>query len=149
MGGSALRRLLTITLTTVLAATAHAAHEMEGRDLERGKKLYAQQCASCHGSNLEGQPNWQSADENGVLPAPPHNERGHTWHHDNALLFQYTKLGGQEALAERGVTGFNSGMPGFGAAISDDEIWTILAYIRSTWPQRVQDIQAGRNPPHN
>ena len=32
--------------------------------------------------------------------------------------------------------------------ISDEEIWDILAYIRSTWPERVQDIQAMRNPPH-
>ena len=131
------------------AVSAQAAHELDDRDLKSGKQLYAAQCASCHGDNLEGQPNWQSADENGVLPAPPHNETGHTWHHDNALLFQYTKLGGQEALAVRGVNGFKSGMPGFGSALNDEDIWNILAFIRSTWPERIQEIQAVRNPPHN
>lgn len=137
-------------LIVILAAvSAQAAHELEDRDLVRGKELYAKQCASCHGANLEGQPNWQTADEDGVLPAPPHNERGHTWHHDNSLLFQYTKLGGKEALAAQGIKGFKSGMPGFGDALSDDEIWNILAFIRSTWPKRMQDIQAVRNPPHN
>lgn len=121
---------------------------MEGRDLANGQALYADNCAVCHGANLEGQPDWQSPDENGILPAPPHDVTGHTWHHDNALLFSYTRLGGQAALAARGVTGFTSGMPAFGDVLSDDEIWDVLAYIRSTWPERVQDIQAGTNPPH-
>ncbi len=142
-------KLVLTTMLLFVAGFAHAAHELEGRDLESGKVLYDEHCASCHGANLEGQPNWQTADEDGVLPAPPHNERGHTWHHGNALLFQYTKLGGSEALAERGISGFKSGMPGFGDTLSDDEIWNILAFIWSTWPERIQEIQAVRNPPHN
>jgi len=117
--------------------------------LTNGQSLYAEHCASCHGANLEGQPDWRMPNENGVLPAPPHDETGHTWHHDNQLLFEYTQLGGEEALAARGVTGFASGMPEFGGALTDDDIWDILAYIRSTWPERVQEIQAGRNPPHD
>jgi hypothetical protein len=102
----------------------------------------------CHGANLEGQPDWQVAGPDGVLPAPPHDETGHTWHHDNGLLFDYTRLGGQSALAMRGITGFRSGMPAFEGSLSDDEIWDVLAYIRSTWPERVQAIQAAQNPPH-
>ncbi|MDP5220160.1 cytochrome c [Ruegeria sp. 2205SS24-7] len=127
---------------------AIAAHELEDRDLARGQTLYAEQCASCHGAALQGQPNWQQQNDDGTMPAPPHDETGHTWHHDNQLLFTYTKLGGQGALAERGITNFKSGMPGFAEVISDEGIWDILAYIRSTWPERVQEIQAGRNPPH-
>ena len=142
-------KLLWIALGIIAAGSVDAAHELEGRDLGSGKEHYAEHCASCHGANLEGQPNWQSTDENGVLPAPPHNERGHTWHHDNVLLFQYTKLGGKDALEARGIKDFKSGMPGFGDALSDDEIWNILAYIRSTWPERIREIQAVRNPPHN
>lgn len=130
------------------ATGASAGHEMDDRDLTNGQTLYAEECASCHGVNLEGQPDWQTPDDNGVLPAPPHDETGHTWHHDNQLLFEYTRLGGEASLAARGVDGFASGMPGFGDALTDDDIWDILAYIRSTWPERVQEIQAGRNPPH-
>lgn len=128
---------------------AVAGHELDDRDLTNGQSLYAEHCASCHGANLEGQPDWRTPAENGVLPAPPHDETGHTWHHDNQLLFEYTRLGGEVVLAARGVTGFASGMPGFGDALTDDEIWDILAYIRSTWPDRVQEIHAGRNPPHD
>ena len=38
----------------------------------RGKVVYAEQCASCHGANLEGQPNWRHRLPNGRMPAPPH-----------------------------------------------------------------------------
>ena len=135
----------------VLAAStaAQAAHELDKRDLGNGQALYADNCAACHGADLEGQPDWRTPNADGVLPAPPHDGTGHTWHHDNSLLFQYTKLGGQAALAERGVTGFKSGMPAFGETLEDDEIWDILAYIRSTWPKRIQTMQQMRNPPHN
>lgn len=143
-----MKRVLILAACSV-ATGAFAGHELNDRDLTNGQSLYAEHCASCHGANLEGQPDWRTSDENGVLPAPPHDETGHTWHHDNQLLFEYTRLGGEEALAARGVTGFASGMPGFGDALTDAEIWDILAYIRSTWPDRVQDIQAGRNPPHD
>ena len=146
MGASRLIRFAIILAVT--ASTAQAAHELDGRDIESGKVLYADNCASCHGAKLEGQPNWRSPDENGVLPAPPHDETGHTWHHDNALLFTYTKLGGKDALAQRGVN-FNSGMPGFSEALTDDEIWDILAFIRSTWPERIQENHLMRNPPHD
>ncbi|MCB4379125.1 c-type cytochrome [uncultured Tateyamaria sp.] len=141
-----MRRLAAIFL--VLGTPGFADHELLDRDIIAGQTLYQAQCAACHGANLEGQPNWRSPNDDGVLPAPPHDETGHTWHHDNQLLFEYTKLGGRGALSTRGVTDFNSGMPAFEGVISDDEIWDILAYIRSTWPERVQEIHANRNPPH-
>ncbi|WP_411891975.1 c-type cytochrome [Yoonia sp. SDW83-1] len=135
-------------IALVIAAPAFADHELLDRDIVAGERLYRQQCASCHGTNLEGQPNWRSPNDDGVLPAPPHDATGHTWHHDNALLFEYTMLGGRGALAARGMTDFNSGMPAFEGIITDDETWDILAFIRSTWPEREQEAQASRNPPH-
>lgn len=126
-----------------------AGHELDNRKIDAGRVLYQDHCAVCHGANLEGQPNWQTPNADGTLPAPPHDETGHTWHHDNQLLFAYTRLGGAGALAERGMTGFASGMPAFGETVSDDQIWDILAYIRSTWPARVQEVQTQRNPPHD
>lgn len=140
---------IVVIAALVFPIGAFAGHELEGRDIARGQSLYDENCASCHGADLEGQPNWQRQNDDGTLPAPPHDETGHTWHHDNQLLFTYTKLGGQGALAERGITNFKSGMPSFSEAITDDDIWNILAYIRSTWPERVQEIQGARNPPHS
>ncbi|WP_209598836.1 cytochrome c [Ruegeria sp. HKCCSP351] len=131
-----------------IGTSVAADHELLDRDLANGQKLYAEYCASCHGVNLEGQPDWQTPDDNGVLPAPPHDVTGHTWHHDNKLLFEYTKLGGADALAVRGIKDFNSGMPGFDGTLTNDDIWDVLAYIRSTWPDDVQHMQASRNLPH-
>lgn len=137
-----------ISLALVVTSPAHADHDLLNRDIVAGERLYQQQCSSCHGANLEGQQDWQTPNEDGVLPAPPHDASGHTWHHDDAILFEYTKLGGRGALAIRGMPDFNSGMPAFEGTLTDEEIWDILGYIRSTWPERVQEAQASRNPPH-
>ena len=112
-------------------------------DIEQGKALYAETCAACHGANLEGQDNWQSQGDGETPPAPPHDQTGHTWHHGDALLFNYTKLGGKETLARQGME-FNSGMPGFGETLTDQEIWNIIAFIKSTWPDRIKEVQAVR-----
>ena len=53
-------------------------------------------------------------------------------------------VGGKAALAAQGVD-FESGMPGFGDQLTDDQIWNILAYIKSTWPDRQRQIQAERS----
>ncbi|WP_241524110.1 c-type cytochrome [Oceaniglobus indicus] len=114
------------------------------RDLAQGADLYQNFCAACHGANLEGQPDWRSPGADGLLPAPPHDETGHTWHHSDSVLFSYTKLGGAATLAARGID-FESGMPGFGDQLSDGQIRDILAYIKSTWPDRQRQIQADRS----
>tara|TARA_R110002072_G_scaffold58955_3_gene149883 strand:+ start:898 stop:1401 length:504 start_codon:yes stop_codon:yes gene_type:complete len=103
-----------------------------------GKQVYATACASCHGVNLEGQPNWRSRLPDGRLPAPPHDETGHTWHHPDALLFAVTKFGG----ARNAPAGFVSGMPAFEKQLSDRQIWAALAYIKSRWPRQVAARQA-------
>mgnify|MGYP005841571753 CR=1 FL=1 len=112
-------------------------------DIVQGATLYADNCAACHGVNLEGQSEWRSEGPDGTYPAPPHDETGHTWHHPDSMLFQYTKLGGQAVLDLQGVT-FNSGMPAFEGSLTDQEIWNTLAYIQSTWPERARNAQAER-----
>jgi mono/diheme cytochrome c family protein len=37
--------------------------------------------------------------------------------------------------------GYQSDMPGFGGALSDDEIWAVLAYIKSSWPLDIRKAQ--------
>lgn len=116
----------------------------EDVDIAVGETLYAESCAVCHGANLEGQEDWRSPGEDGIFPAPPHDETGHTWHHSDKVLFEYTKLGGRALMAAQGME-FDSGMPGFGDQLSDQDIWNILGYIKSTWPERIKDIQAERS----
>lgn len=106
-----------------------------------GKKIYMEHCASCHGEKLEGQPNWRSRKPDGKLPAPPHDEYGHTWHHSDEQLFQITKLGTEAIVGND----YKSDMPGFKDALSDKEIRLVLDFIKSTWPERIRKIQARRN----
>ncbi len=110
---------------------------------EIGRDLYADHCAACHGVDLEGAPDWQRTGPDGLFPAPPHDETGHTWHHGDGMLFDYVQRGGQAVLDDLGVS-FTSGMPGFGDVLSDTDIEAILAFIRSTWPEDIQEIQAAR-----
>ncbi|BBU59608.1 MULTISPECIES: c-type cytochrome [Rhodobacterales] len=124
----------------VLAQTALA----DTPDIAEGEVLYAENCASCHGAELQGQPDWRAPGPDGRLPAPPHDETGHTWHHSDRVLFGYTKLGGKGFMAQQGME-FDSGMPGFDDRLSDQQIRNILAYIRSTWPDRTQQVQAERS----
>ncbi|MQX34993.1 c-type cytochrome [Roseospira navarrensis] len=107
-------------------------------DLARGETIYAEACASCHGTDLEGQPDWRRRLPNGRLPAPPHDETGHTWHHADALLFAITKHGTAAVVGG----GYESDMPGFGDTYSDDEIRDVLAWIKAQWPEREQRHQA-------
>lgn len=99
-----------------------------------GELIYKQSCAACHGANLQGQDNWRSPDENGFMPAPPHDESGHTWHHRDELLFDLTKFGSGAFAGEN----FKSIMPQFDGILSDEDIIAVLSYIKSTWPQEIQ-----------
>ena len=94
--------------------------------------------------NLEGQPDWQSAKEDGTYPAPPHDETGHTWHHGDAMLLDYIRRGGQAVLDDMGVD-FTSGMPGFGDELTAEDIEAVLDYIKSTWPDRIRAAQSDRS----
>ena len=100
-----------------------------------GRAVYDAHCASCHGTRLEGQPNWTTRHANGRLPAPPHDDSGHTWHHSSDVLFAITKHGLKPPYAP---PDYASDMPAFANTLGDDEIWAVLAFIRSRWSDRIR-----------
>ncbi len=102
--------------------------------VDAGKATYAENCASCHGVVLEGQANWRQRDAEGYLPAPPHDESGHTWHHPDSYLFLMTKYGIEEMIGKS----YPNNMPVFEDKLTDDEIIAALSYIKSTWSRRIQ-----------
>ncbi len=99
-----------------------------------GKEIYVQNCASCHGATLEGQENWRQRNTDGYLPAPPHNEVGHTWHHPDTYLFAMTKYGIEKTLG----TKYPNKMPAYENQLTDEQIIAVLSYIKSTWPKHLQ-----------
>lgn len=104
-----------------------------------GKAIYERNCAACHGVNLEGQPDWKSRKPNGRMPAPPHDDSGHTWHHPDDILFGITKMG---VSPPYGPPGYPSDMPAFGTALTDQQVWDVLAYIKSRWSPRAREAQS-------
>ncbi|WP_027151830.1 cytochrome c [Mesorhizobium sp. WSM2561] len=116
-----------------LVGTSSALLEPDDPQLvAHGEAIYMEHCASCHGRNLEGQPDWQTQDKEGFLPAPPHDESGHTWHHPDTLLFKITKLGIAQAA---NLKDYKTRMPAFRETLSDDDIVAALSYIKSRWPE--------------
>ena len=105
----------------------------------RGKPIYANYCAACHGINMQGQPNWRQRMPNGRLPAPPHDKTGHTWHHPDDLLVDMVKNG--LVPGRTAPLGYQSDMPAYGAILSDEEIVAVIAYIKSSWPPKVLAAQ--------
>lgn len=99
-----------------------------------GKRVYGQNCASCHGLNLQGAPNWRQRDEDGYLPAPPHDRSGHTWHHSADYLFKMTKYGIEKMIGQK----YPNNMPVFASVLHDNDIIAVLSYIKSTWPITIQ-----------
>ena len=99
--------------------------------VKEGKKVYGAYCAVCHGKNLEGQPNWETFGADGRLPAPPHDESGHTWHHPDSYLVEVVLNGftpGKNKPLE-----YESNMPAFKNILDVDQIISALSYIKSTW----------------
>ena len=90
--------------------------------IESGELLYAQNCASCHGP-VQGPA--------AIDPAPVHGDAGHTWHHPDRLLYQWTM--DRPPLATL--------MPAFRGVLSDDEVLDVLAYIKSSWLPEIQERQ--------
>ena len=107
-----------------------------------GQAVYQQNCASCHGAELEGQPDWRVRKPDGKLPAPPHDETGHTWHHSDEQLFRITKIGLKPPLAP---AGYESDMPAFEGVLSDEQVRAVLAYIKAAWPLKIQTRQSRMN----
>lgn len=136
---TAIRIFRTCIIATGISAVAGCA-EQPPPDLALGRALYEQHCAACHGARLEGQPNWRAKLPNGRMPAPPHDDSGHTWHHPDEVLFGITKHGLVPPYAP---AGYQSDMPAFAGKLSDAEIRAVLAYIASHWSAEVRKVRAG------
>ena len=101
-----------------------------------GKSVYVQNCASCHGAKLEGQKDWMSRLPVVLMPAPPHDDTGHTLHHSDKYLFMITKYGIEDIIGQK----YPNNMPAYKDVLSDKEIISVLSYIKSTWPNKVKKI---------
>ena len=126
------------------ANEAHAHISLKHKDtafVNFRRVVYTENCASCHGVALEGQANWQQRDADGYLPAPPHDETGHTWHHPDEYLFLMTKYGIEKIIGKK----YLNNMPAYKDILTDNEIIAVLSFIKSKWPNQIQEIHNNIN----
>ena len=124
-------------LMIMVAAIAWPALPRTGTAAEprSGEVIFKEQCASCHGANLQGQANWRERGADGRLPAPPHDGSGHTWHHPDEQLFAITKQGLAQLINQ---PDYRTAMPIYGGVLSDDEIVAVLSWIKAQWPSEIR-----------
>jgi len=108
--------------------------------ITRGKIIYQNNCISCHQVNLVGVENWKELDEDGHRKSPPLNGTGHTWHHDDATLHNIIKYG-----LIKLVKNYQGKMLGFEDRLKDKDIDSVLAYIKSFWPDDMYQHQINLN----
>ena len=128
-------------MTLTVPMVVHAEKTID-KQLKRGELVYQRFCSLCHGAKLEGQKDWRIRKPDGKLPAPPHDETGHTWHHPDEVLFGITKKGMVPPYAP---PDYKSDMPAWEGTLRDDDIWAVIAYIKSRWPDETRKIQADIN----
>lgn len=134
--GACLAALLPLTLAACSAAGPEGGIDPSDlAQVARGEAVYRQHCAACHGAKLEGQADWRQRRPDGRLPAPPHDETGHTWHHTGELLINIVRDGMVPPWAPEG---YQSDMPAYRGILGDADIVAVLAYIASRWPPDVR-----------
>lgn len=102
--------------------------------VEYGKQVYAQHCASCHGADAEGAANWTKRDETGRFPPPPLNGTAHAWHHPMGQLIHVIRFSRP-----------NSAMPAWDETLSPGDIYSVIAWFQSLWPEEVYATWHGIN----
>ncbi len=107
-----------------------AARKLDPERIKRGAAVYSTNCASCHGPNGEGTPNWREQGADGRYPPPPLNGSAHDWHHSTATL---------ERMIREGSPGIG-GMPAWDGKLTNQEIDDVIVWIKSQWPDEIYDI---------
>jgi mono/diheme cytochrome c family protein len=132
--------IILISFIFISEASYSHSHFPITRDSElmiaRGKIIYQNNCISCHQVNLVGVENWKDLDEDGHRKSPPLNGTGHTWHHDDATLHNIIKYG-----LVKLVKNYQGKMLGFKDKLKDKDIDSVLAYIKSFWPDDMYQHQ--------
>ena len=128
--------------TGAAGETSHFANADDPKLVEAGRGIYMLACSSCHGRRLQGQALWQLMDQYAGRRAPPHDATGHTWQHSDEALFYETKFGRFPTAPPKGV----SYMPAYVGRMTDHDILSVLAFIKSSWPVGIRASQAMLNP---
>ncbi|WGT28232.1 c-type cytochrome [Pseudomonas marginalis] len=95
-----------------------------------GAHTYATRCASCHGPDGKGQPEWM----------PPLAGATSALAKESASAINITLNGSQRIVAAGVPDAYR--MPAFREQLSDEEIAQVLTYVRGTWGNHAEAVDA-------
>ena len=128
-------QVITLAITALAFAAPLPAAEAQAPErwydasrVESGGKVYASNCAECHGAWGEATPDWRRREPDGSFPPPPLNGTAHTWHHPFGILARQIKFG---------PPGGGGKMPPFQGRLTDEEIIDVIAWFQSLWSDDV------------
>ncbi|MFT5707267.1 MAG: mono/diheme cytochrome c family protein [Oceanospirillaceae bacterium] len=121
--------VIILPLAVVLAGCSESEPKVGMRwytpsQLELGKQVFLDNCATCHGAKAQGVKTWRKPLSNGKYPPPPLNGSAHAWHHSLKNL---------KATVKEGGTKFGGTMPGFGSKLTPSEQEATISYFQSHW----------------
>ena len=102
--------------------------DVDPKVYSQGRRLFLVNCAVCHGSQGEGEKDWQKPDDEGKNLAPPLNGSGHTWHHSEKSLINTIK---------NGTVKIGGKMPAWKDKLSEHEIKLILTWATAQWSDEI------------
>lgn len=144
---AALATILVMAAGASASASADAGASPAARPgTDAGRRIYAAQCAACHGAAAQGQHAWDQPGLAGDMPAPPHDREGHTWKHSDAMLYRIVRDGWRDPYNKtRTLT-----MPAFAPGLTPAEIRQVLDYLKTLWTpeQRQFQREESRNAPY-
>jgi mono/diheme cytochrome c family protein len=127
------RRIQAPVLLTLAALCVLALAGCEFTEVSRGKALYTQHCAICHGPNGRGQnparPWGSLAPEQEGWIAPALDMRGHCYVHPRRQLL---------SIIRDGSTFKGTTMIGFKDKMDDDQIRALIAYLETLWDKNTR-----------
>lgn len=138
----ALVALVGVSTLTLKALQHEPGDPLDPDQVADGAALYAWNCSRCHGRDLGGEFSWAfegsdlSNEEVDAITskigdiAPAHDERGSTARLDDDTLFKVIGEGPKEILQKP-----NSRMPGFSDRLNDEQIWALIAFMKSHWEE--------------
>jgi len=114
--------LLTLLLTAALSLSLSLPCFAAG-DPKKGKRKYNEYCAQCHGKSGKGDGTRVKIEKFDPLPRN-HTDGKYMNSRTDVQLFKLIKEGGK-------ANNFSHIMPQWKHILSDQDIWNILAYVRS------------------
>jgi len=101
----------------------------------QGKKLFTENCQTCHGEKAQGTKNWKQTDKDGKYPPPPLNGDAHAWHHSMDILRRTIREGGIK---------LGGSMPSFKEKLDDKQVDAVISYFQSQWNDKTYQGWAAR-----